>query len=366
MDNSETVRLFRTFRMTEKQFTLAGFDMSIYRVLLLLLLPHFLFAQSRMELWPEVDVFNSGHLRVSDLHELYFEQCGNPNGPPVFVLHGGPGGNISPYYRRFCDPAYFHIILHDQRGAGKSRPWAEIRENTTWDLVEDIERLRTHLNVDEIILFGGSWGTTLALAYAEQYPDHVAGLILRGVFTATQEEIDHFYHGGLAKLFPDLYQDLLDELPDPQRRPLPAYLFELLTKSDSLEQVRYARAWTRYEAMASRIDHDDSHRRNLERWLSNNNPLSFALFENYYMANRCFFEEGQLLRDLQRITHIPAWIVNGRFDVICPPITAWRLHRLLPRSELRLTYASGHSMGEKNTEIALMEGFEWMRRQLDE
>lgn len=334
--------------------------------ILLLLLPQLLTAQGRSELWPQIDAFHSGYLSVSDLHEIYYDQSGNIDGPSVFVLHGGPGGNVSPYYRRFCDPSYYHIVLYDQRGAGKSRPWAEIRENTTWDLVEDIERLRIHLGVDQIILFGGSWGTTLALAYAEKYPDHVAGMVLRGVFTATQDEIDHFYHGGMAKLFPDLYQALLEALPDPERRPLPEYLFQLLSESDSLKQLHYARAWTRYEALASRIDHDDSHRQRIERWLNQNNPLSFALFENYYMANKCFLEEGQLMRDAQRIAHIPTWIVNGRFDVICPPITAWRLHRVLPRSELRLTYASGHSMGEKNTEKALMAGFEWLRRQLEE
>lgn len=320
-------------------------------------------AQTASALWPPIEAFESGYLQVSDLHRIYYERSGNPDGIPVFVLHGGPGGRISPYYRRFCDPAHYQIVLHDQRGAGRSLPYAEIRENTTWHLVEDIERLRRHIGAEKIILFGGSWGTTLGLAYAETYPDRVLGLVFRGVFTATQEEIDWFYHGGMGHIFPDLYQDLLDVLPDPARRPLPAYLFELLQSEDSLTRAKYARAWTIYEAGASKVDADSSHLAGIARWLAQNNPLSFALFENYYMANGCFFEEGQLWRDIDRIRELPAWIVNGRFDVICPPVTAWRLHRALPRSRLVLTFASGHAMDEAKTEQALVEGFEWMKQQ---
>ncbi len=323
---------------------------------------HDTFAQTRTDLWPDIEPFESGYIRVSEIHRIWYERCGNPDGVPVFVLHGGPGGRTSPYYRRFADPAYYQIVLHDQRGAGRSEPYAEIRENTTRDLVEDIERLRRHIGADRIILFGGSWGTTLAIAYAETYPEHVRGMLLRGVFMATQEEIDHFYHGGLASIFPELYQELLDALPDPERRPLPEYLLELLQQPDSLAQLKYARAWTKYEAAASKVDRDSSHIRGLNRWLANNNPRSFALFENYYMANGCFLEEGQLFRDLDRIADIPTWIVNGRFDVICPPVTAWRLHRRLKSSRLHITFASGHSMSEPANERAQLAGFEWLKQ----
>ncbi len=319
-------------------------------------------AQTPSALWPEIQAFDEGYLQVSDLHRIYYDRSGNPEGVPVFVLHGGPGGRVTPYYRRFCDPKYYQIVLHDQRGAGKSRPYADIRENTTWDLVEDIERLRKHIGAGKIILFGGSWGTTLGLAYAEKYPENVRGLVLRGVFTATQEEIDWFYHGGLGHIFPDLYAELLDALPDPERRPLPAYLLELLQSPDSLTQLKYARAWTKYEGGAVKVTADSSYIIGLGRWLANNNPRSFALFENYYMANGCFFEEGQLWRGIERIRDIPTWIVNGRFDVICPPVTAWRLHRALRNSRLVLSFASGHSMDEPNTEQALIDGFEWMKQ----
>jgi proline iminopeptidase len=169
-----------------------------------------------IKLWPEIEPYQTGYLKVSEIHEIFYELCGNPSGKPVFVLHGGPGGNCSPYMRRFFNPDKFLIILHDQRGAGKSRPYAEIRENTTQHLVADIDRLRTHLNSGKIILFGGSWGSTLALAYGEMYPQNVNGMILRGIFTATKGEIDHFYHGGVSKFFPEVYDKFIDSLQYPK------------------------------------------------------------------------------------------------------------------------------------------------------
>jgi proline iminopeptidase len=186
-----------------------------------------------VELWPRIEPYESGYLAVSDIHEIYYDVSGNPEGRPVFVLHGGPGGSSSPYMRRFFNPERFMIVLHDQRGCGKSKPYGEIRENTTWDLVEDIERLRVLLDVDQIVLFGGSWGSTLALAYAETYPSHVAGMVLRGIFTATQAEVDHFCHGGVGKFFPETYENLIYALPEPYRRPLPAYLYTLIADADS-------------------------------------------------------------------------------------------------------------------------------------
>ena len=306
-------------------------------------------------LWPEIEPYESGYLRVSPVHEIYYEQSGNPDGLPVFVLHGGPGGSSSPYMRRFFDPARYLIVLHDQRGAGRSRPLGELRENDTWALVEDIERLRRHLQLEQVVILGGSWGATLGLAYAENYPENVSALVLRGVFTATEEEIDHFYHGGAATFFPDAYAALLAELPDPQRRPLPAYLLELIQTSGSPDRERYCRAWARYEIKMAALDFPDE---TVERYVTEEDMCVFALFENYYMAHRCFVEEGQLLRDAGRLDGTPTFIVNGRYDAICPPRFAYELHQRIPGSELIIADASGHWMGEPNIERALIEIFE--------
>jgi proline iminopeptidase len=304
-------------------------------------------------LWPEIEPFRSGHLEVSEIHQIYYELCGNPDGKPVFMLHGGPGGRCSPYMRRFCDPDRFLIVLHDQRGAGQSKPYAEIRENNTQNLVDDIERLRSHLGIDrEIVLFGGSWGATLALAYAETHPQNVAGLVLRGVFTATKAEIDHFYHGGVRTFFPEVYDRFVNSLPDPDRRPLPEYLFELIESDDESVRNKYAYEWARYELRIASLDFPDDQ---VEGFLEDYNPLAFSRLENYYMANGCFFEEGQLLQNADKIRDIPVVMVNGRYDVVCPPVTAYLLHKKLPKSELILAESSGHWMGEPAIQSALLE-----------
>jgi proline iminopeptidase len=315
---------------------------------------------AEVALWPEIEPYETGYLRVSDVHEIYYELCGNPDGQPVIVLHGGPGGSCSPYYRRFFDPKKYLIILHDQRGAGRSKPYAEIRENDTWKLVEDINRLRAHVGVeDPAVLFGGSWGTTLALAYAEAYPENVYGLVLRGVFTATRAEIDHFYHGGVREYFPRVYDRLLAALPDPDRRPLPEYLFELIESKDDSVRDRIAYEWARYEIRISSLDFADD---KVEELLSDYNPLAFARLENYYMTNGCFLEEGQLLREAGRLGDMPVIIVNGRYDVVCPPVTAYRLHQALPHSKLVLAEGSGHWMGEPAIQSALLQAMHEMER----
>jgi proline iminopeptidase len=329
-------------------------------VVTLLLLP---FASSRAQseeetgLWPKVEPFETGYLKVSNIHEIYYELCGNPKGTPVFVLHGGPGASCSPYMRRFFDPEKFLIVLHDQRGCGKSKPSAEIRENTTQNLVEDIEQLRTHLKLGKIILFGGSWGTTLGLAYGETYPESVCGMILRGLFTATQEEIDYYYHGGVRTFFPDAYDELLAALPDPDRRPLPNYLADLIQSSDSTAQWQYGKAWMRYEAKIGALQASPEFllRLELKTPAMAKGVYTLGLFENYYMANRCFLEEGQLWRDLGKIRDIPIVLVNGRYDAICPPVTAYRLHRELPKSTLVIAEGAGHWMGDKPVEKALLK-----------
>jgi len=307
-------------------------------------------------LWPEIEPFHTEYLKVSDIHKLYVELCGNPDGKPVFVLHGGPGSGCTPYYRRFFNPEKFLVVLHDQRGAGKSKPYAEIRQNTTRHLVEDIERLRQHLELDKIILFGGSWGATLGLAYAESYPENVSGLVFRGVFTATQEEIDHFYHGGIRPFFPQVYDELLGSLRENDDRPLPEILLESLQSDDPAIREQYSKIWTRYEFKIGALETTDDF---IDEYLEAEDVMdhiySFSLLENYYMSNHCFLEEGQLLRDTPIIRNIPATIVNGRYDMVCPLITAYRLHRSLPRSKLIIAECAGHWMGDEPLEKALLE-----------
>jgi len=308
-------------------------------------------------LFPAIEPFETDYLAVSDLHEIWYERSGNPDGVPVFVLHGGPGGSLSQWTRRLMDPSVFQIVQYDQRGAGRSRPSAELRDNDTWSLVEDIEKLRTHLGIERMVVFGGSWGTTLGLAYAETHPERVIALVLRGVFTATQREVDHFYHGGSAVQFPDLYRRLLDELPDPDRRPLPDYLYELITTSEGEQRLRYCRAWARYEGEMAFLEITDELRTRLDGWIRSDDICTFSLFESYYMKHDCFLEEGQLLRDADRLAGIPTYIVQGRYDVICPPETAWRLHRLLPGSRLVLADGAGHGGSEPSIRRALLEFF---------
>jgi proline iminopeptidase len=311
-------------------------------------------SEEEMSLWPKIEPFESGFLKVSEIHEIYYELCGNRDGKAVFVLHGGPGGSCSPYMRRFCDPQKFLIVLHDQRGAGQSKPHAELRENTTQHLVEDIERLRQHLQLDEIILFGGSWGTTLALAYAEAYPEYVSGMVLRGVFTATKEEIDHFYHDGANRCFPDAYDKLISALPDPERRPLPQYLLDLIQNGSEEDRARCSKAWAKYEIKMAVLEISDDW---IDDHLEKNDPYVFALFENYYMANDCFLEEGQLLQNTDKIKDIQTFIVNGRYDLICPSITAYKLHKKLNNSTLVIAEGAGHWMGDRPIENALLKAF---------
>jgi proline iminopeptidase len=309
-------------------------------------------SKGEIELWPEIEPHQTGHLEVSGIHSIYYEVSGNPRGKTVFVLHGGPGGSSSPYYRRFFNPETFRIVLHDQRGCGKSTPYADIRENTTEHLVADIERLRTHLDAGTILLFGGSWGATLALAYAEAHPENVSGIVLRGVFTATSDEIDHFYHGGTAKFFPETYERFSSSLPDPQQRPIPPRLLALIEKGSDAEKLKYSRLWAAYEIKISGLDVPDD---TVEDILRNSNPVALGLLENHYMAHGCFLEEGQLLADADRISHIRTIIVNGRYDMICPPISAYRLHRKLPNSKLVIAEKAGHWMGEPPIQRALLE-----------
>jgi proline iminopeptidase len=305
-----------------------------------------------LDLFPPIEPFETGYLKVSDVHEIYYELCGRRDGKPVMVLHGGPGGGCYPELRRYHDPEKYLIVLHDQRGAGRSRPHCELRENTTQNLVEDIERLRRHLKLGRVQVFGGSWGSTLGLAYAETYPDNVSALVLRGVFTATRQEIDHFYHGGVGLFFPEVYARLQSILPRPEQHDYPAQLLKLLRDDDPDVRRKTARAWAAYELRAAFLEiSDEQVAQSLEEW----DPYDFALIENYYMANACFLEEGQLLRDASKLSDVSVHIVQGRYDAVCPPVNAYRLHHALPDSRLKIMEASGHAGREPGTRAALLE-----------
>ena len=308
-----------------------------------------------INLWPEIEPFQSDYLKVSDIHEIYYELCGNPEGKPVFVIHGGPGAGCSPYMRRFFNPEKFLIVLHDQRGAGKSKPRAEIRENTTQELVADIERLRNELNLEKIILFGGSWGSTLSLAYAETYPDNVNGMVLRGIFFASAEEEDHIWNG-IPKFFPELADTIRNALPDCCSTPVADLLLELIQSENKADRVKYAKLLSRYEYKACGLHIKDE---DLDEYYGSESNLdqiyTNSLIEIYYAKNGCFLEEGQLIRDTCRIQHIPAIIVNGRYDMVCPPVSAYRLHKKLPESKLVIVEEAGHLMTEKPVERELLK-----------
>lgn len=309
--------------------------------------------ENLQDYYPPIEPFQTGYLKVSDIHEIYYELCGNPRGIPVMVLHGGPGGGCGPNMRRFHDPKRYFIILHDQRGAGKSKPHAELRDNNTQALVDDIERLRIALRLPKVQLFGGSWGSTLALAYAEKYPRHVSSLVLRGIFTATREEIDHFYHGGVAQYYPEVFDQLKSIVPKPEEKNYPAQFLELLQSKDKSTRDKIARAWAAYETKLAALVTSDAE---VQEILDAEDVYAFSLIENHYMANNCFLKEGQLLADAPKLSGIPTVICHGRYDVICPPIAAWRVMKAIPGARLVLVEAAGHSGSAPPMRSALIEG----------
>lgn len=295
-------------------------------------------------LFPEIEPYRSYRLPVSDIHTLYVEEAGNPNGQPVVFLHGGPGGGISPNHRRLFDPAHYRIILFDQRGAGKSTPHACLEHNTTWDLVSDIETLRQHCGVEKWLVFGGSWGSTLALAYAETHPDKVMGLILRGIFLCRPEEIRWFYQEGCSWIYPDLWEDFIRPVPENRRCDMVNAYYELLTHSDETIRLDAATAWSRWEgATCKLIPNLDT----IDDFVEADKALAMARIECHYFVNNSFFtKDNQLLADVDRIRHIPTWIVHGRYDVVCPSKSAWDLHRAFPEATMNIIADAGHAYDE--------------------
>jgi proline iminopeptidase len=304
-------------------------------------------AGARRRLYPPLKAYRTGRLRVSDLHEIYFEESGNPQGTPAVFLHGGPGGGTDPKMRRFFDPAHYRIVLFDQRGCGKSRPHAELRENTTWDLVADIERLREHLSVERWLVFGGSWGSTLALAYAQTHPARVTALVLRGIFLLRRWELEWFYQnsGGAAALFPDLWERYLQPIPPAERSDLMRAYYARLTSEDPAVRSGAAQAWSGWEGATSYLRTSEQY---VAKFTAGAYAEAFARIECHYFVHGGFFRsDAQLLEDVDRIRHIPAVIVQGRYDVVCPMRSAWDLHRAWPEADLRIVPDAGHSAFER-------------------
>lgn len=303
-------------------------------------------------LYPEVEPYDTGRLQVDDRHALYYEQCGNPHGKPVVMLHGGPGGGCNAKMRRFHDPAKYRIVLFDQRGAGRSTPHADLVDNTTWDLVDDIEKLRALLGIERWQVFGGSWGSTLALAYAQTHPQRVTELVLRGIFMLRRWELAWFYQEGASRMFPEAWEHYLAPIPQAERGDMIAAYHRRLTSSDEATRLQAAKAWSIWEGATSYLHIDPDYA------TSHGDPafaLAFARIENHYFVNGGFFEvEDQLLRDAHRIAEIPGVIVQGRYDVVCPAQSAWELHKAWPKAELIVNPASGHSAFEAEHVDALV------------
>ena len=303
-------------------------------------------------LYPPIEPNQSGMLKVDDRHTLYWEECGNPDGKPVVMLHGGPGGGCNAAMRRFHDPSKYRIVLFDQRGAGRSTPHADLVDNTTWDLVADIERIREILGIEHWQVFGGSWGSTLALAYAEKHPERVTELVLRGIFMLRRWELEWFYQEGASRLFPDQFEPYREFIPEAERGDLMAAYHKRLTSDDEAVRLEAARRWSIWEGGTSYLevpeDYADSHG-------DAQFALAFARIENHYFVNKGFFDaDDQLLRDVDRIKDIPGVIVHGRYDVVCPVANAWDLHKAWPKAELMISPTAGHSAFEAENIDALI------------
>ncbi|BFY98032.1 hypothetical protein BsWGS_01072 [Bradybaena similaris] len=306
-------------------------------------------------LYPPIEPYDTGFLKVTDVHTLYYEQSGNAGGNPVLFVHGGPGGGTSPNDRCFFDPAVYRIILFDQRGSGKSTPAAELKENTTWSLVEDIETLRKQLGVDKWVVFGGSWGSTLALSYAETHPSRVKALVLRGVFTLRRKELEWFYEGkGANMLFPDYWEDYINFIPEVERGAVMDAYYRRLTSESEETRIEAAKRWSTWEMATSHLYINQEKVKKAEKeavWAQ-----QFARIECHYFVNGGFFKSpSQLIDNVDKIRHIPATIVQGRYDIVCPMDTAWQLHKRWPEAEFHITPDAGHNAQEPATRSRLLD-----------
>ena len=304
-------------------------------------------------LYPEITPYHTDKIKVSEIHTVYFEECGNPNGRPVIFLHGGPGGGIQPSYRQYFNPEKWRIILMDQRGCGQSTPFAELRENTTWDLVADIETIRQHLKIEKWAVFGGSWGSTLALTYGITHPESCTAFFLRGIFLLRKKEVDWFYQEGCSKIYPDAWESYLKPIPPSERGDLVLAYHQRLTSSEAQVRRSAAKAWAIWEGSTSKLIPEDQM---IEHYGADNFAEAFARIECHYFVNKGFFtEDNFLLNNVHKIRHLPAIIVQGRYDVICPAENAWDLHRAWPEAELKIIPNAGHSVSEIGRTDALIE-----------
>ena len=304
-------------------------------------------------LYPAFDEYDSGFLPVSDLHTIHYEQSGNPDGRPVVILHGGPGGGMDPGYRCFFNPEKWRIVQLSQRGCGQSTPFAELRENTTWDLVADIEKLREHLNIERWAVFGGSWGSTLSLAYSQTHPEVCEALFLRGIFLLRKKEIDWFYQEGCSRIYPDPWQYFLAPIPENERHDMLNAYHQRLTSDDPEIRKSAARAWSVWEASTSKLIQDDDL---MSSYGEDKFAEAFARIECHYFTNGGFFEtENQLIENVGCIRHIPAVIVQGRYDVVCPAESAWELAQAWPEAKLHIIQDAGHSVFETGISAKLVE-----------
>ena len=304
-------------------------------------------------LYPEIDPYNQFNLKVSNLHTIHIEESGNPNGKPVIFLHGGPGGGIEPIYRQYFDPEKWRIIIFDQRGCGKSTPHAELAENTTWELVDDIEKIREYLGIEKWVVFGGSWGSTLSLSYAITHPERCKALVLRGIFMIRNKEIDWFYQEGASNIYPDAWEQYVKPIPEDERHYMVAAYYKRLTSNDDAVRIEAAKAWSIWEASTSKLIQSDDY---LHQFEDAKVAEAFARIECHYFTHGGFFKsENWLLENMDKIRHIPTVIVQGRYDVVCPMVSAWELHQAFPEADFEIVQDAGHSMTEKGIAAKLVE-----------
>jgi proline iminopeptidase len=313
----------------------------------------------RRPLYPEIEPYKTSRLKVSDLHEVYFEECGNPQGKPAVLVHGGPGAGCTPTMRRLHDPKAYRIILFDQRGCGRSTPNSELRENTTWHLVEDMERLRTHLGIERWQVTGGSWGSTLALAYTQTHAERVSELVLRGIFLLRRSELLWFYQEGCSWIYPDLWEQYVAPIPLVERGDMMKAYHRRLTGTDRGVLVACARAWSQWEGATLSLLPDEAR---LARFSEETYALAFARIECHYFINGGFFkQDGQLLENAARLAPIPGVIVHGRYDVVTPVKNAFDLHRAWPQARLRIVADAGHATTEAGIVHELVEATDGFR-----